>query len=111
MRPEFVRAGSMSPELVCAPARVGSMSPNSAQQQGRGHTPMIEDELVCNPAPAPSTASHSDVPSHVLSPAEEAHFSRAYSKTELQTFHCERVRKMLLSGLDPSMLLGFTENW
>lgn len=26
---------------------------------------------------------------------------------ELKTFHCERVRKMPLSGLDPSMLLGF----
>ncbi|KAJ7661761.1 hypothetical protein B0H17DRAFT_1337141 [Mycena rosella] len=42
-----------------------------------------------------------------LSPAEEAHFVRAYSATELRTFHCERVRKMPLTGLDPSMLLGF----
>ncbi|KAJ7452017.1 hypothetical protein FB451DRAFT_1409616 [Mycena latifolia] len=36
---------------------------------------MTEDELVFNPAPAPSTASHA----HALSPAEEAHFARAYS--------------------------------
>lgn len=27
--------------------------------------------------------------------------------TDLRTFHCDRVRKMPLSGLDPSMLLGF----
>ncbi|KAJ6496882.1 hypothetical protein DFH09DRAFT_340227 [Mycena vulgaris] len=85
MSPEYPPAGSMSPELVYAPARAGSMSPDSAQQQGRGHTPMTEDELVCTPAPAPSTAAHS----------------------EPRTYHCERVRKMPLSGLDPSLLLGF----
>ena len=31
----------------------------------------------------------------------------AYSAAQLKTFHCERVRKMPLSGLDPSMLIGF----
>lgn len=39
----------------------------------------------------------------------------AYTAAELKTFHCERVRKMPLSGLDPSMLLGFLckdkEDW
>jgi cysteine protease ATG4 len=110
MSPEYPRAGSMSPELVYAPARAGSMSPDFAQQQGRGHTPMTEDELTFNPAPPPSTAAHSDVPTahpRALSPAEEAHFARAYSTAELRTFHCEHVRKMPLSGLDPSTLLDF----
>lgn len=37
----------------------------------------------------------------------QRHYVTAYSQTELKTFHCERVRKMPLSGLDPSMLLGF----
>ena len=41
-----------------------------------------------------------------LDPAQE-HYCSAYSATELWTFHCERVRKMPLSGLDPSMLIGF----
>jgi len=36
-----------------------------------------------------------------------AHYVAQYSATELRTFHCDRVRKMPLSGLDPSMLLGF----
>lgn len=36
-----------------------------------------------------------------------AHYVTQYSATELRTFHCDRVRKMPLSGLDPSMLLGF----
>jgi cysteine protease ATG4 len=45
-------------------------------------------------------------PGPALTP-EEQHYCSAYSVQELRTFHCERVRKMPLSGLDPSMLLGF----
>ncbi|KII83879.1 hypothetical protein PLICRDRAFT_702172 [Plicaturopsis crispa FD-325 SS-3] len=41
-----------------------------------------------------------------LDPLQE-HYVNAYSAAELKTFHCDRVRKMPLSGLDPSMLLGF----
>ncbi|CAA7266177.1 unnamed protein product [Cyclocybe aegerita] len=37
----------------------------------------------------------------------QMHYCTAYSAAELKTFHCERVRKMPLSGLDPSMLIGF----
>jgi cysteine protease ATG4 len=36
-----------------------------------------------------------------------AHYISTYSVAELKTFHCDRVRKMPLSGLDPSMLIGF----
>src|SRR6202040_1167105 len=39
--------------------------------------------------------------------ALQEHYVNAYSAVELKTFHCKRVRKMPLSGLDPSMLLGF----
>jgi len=35
------------------------------------------------------------------------HYATQYSPAELRTFHCDRVRKIPLSGLDPSMLLGF----
>jgi cysteine protease ATG4 len=31
----------------------------------------------------------------------------AYNPEQLSTFHCDRVRKMPMSSLDPSMLLGF----
>jgi cysteine protease ATG4 len=41
-----------------------------------------------------------------LDPLQQ-HYVNAYSATELKTFHSERVRKMPLSGLDPSMLIGF----
>ncbi|THH00355.1 hypothetical protein EW026_g2186 [Hermanssonia centrifuga] len=37
----------------------------------------------------------------------QRHYVSAYSSSELKTFHCDRVRKMPLSGLDPSMLIGF----
>ncbi|KAL0576416.1 Cysteine protease atg4 [Marasmius crinis-equi] len=37
----------------------------------------------------------------------QEHLISAYNIAELRTFHCERVRKMPLSGLDPSMLIGF----
>ncbi|KDN48512.1 hypothetical protein K437DRAFT_245502 [Tilletiaria anomala UBC 951] len=32
---------------------------------------------------------------------------RAYSEAQIGTFHCDRVRRMPLRSLDPSMLLGF----
>ncbi|EPS95700.1 hypothetical protein FOMPIDRAFT_143470 [Fomitopsis schrenkii] len=37
----------------------------------------------------------------------QRHYVTAYSAADLRTFHCDRVRKMPLSGLDPSMLVGF----
>ncbi|KAJ7460573.1 hypothetical protein FB451DRAFT_1269549 [Mycena latifolia] len=37
----------------------------------------------------------------------EQYYASAYTAQELQTFHCEKVRKMPLGGLDPSMLVGF----
>jgi hypothetical protein len=40
-------------------------------------------------------------------PAEEAHFACVYSAAELKTFRSERVHKMPLTRLDPSMLIGF----
>ncbi|KAK2461157.1 hypothetical protein APHAL10511_006684 [Amanita phalloides] len=39
--------------------------------------------------------------------ALQQHYATAYSAAELKTFHCEQVRKMPMSGLDPSMLIGF----
>ncbi|KAJ6491104.1 hypothetical protein C8R45DRAFT_1138163 [Mycena sanguinolenta] len=39
--------------------------------------------------------------------AEEAYYARAYTVAEMRPFHCEQVRKIPMSGLDPSMLLGF----
>lgn len=35
------------------------------------------------------------------------YFTYAYTQPELATYHCDKVRKMHISGLDPSMLIGF----
>ncbi|KZT24290.1 hypothetical protein NEOLEDRAFT_1163305 [Neolentinus lepideus HHB14362 ss-1] len=40
--------------------------------------------------------------------ADQEHYINAYSVAELKTFHCDKVRKIHLSGLDPSMLIGFS---
>ncbi|KAF8119998.1 hypothetical protein K438DRAFT_2006340 [Mycena galopus ATCC 62051] len=116
----FASGGSMSPELVYG--RGGSMSPDFAHghAHGQGHSPMAEDELViARPLSCsrPSTDSYSHEcnvgagTAHPaggpMSAAEEAYFARAHSGAEMCTFHCEPVRKMPLSGLDPSMLTGF----
>ncbi|CAK5274049.1 unnamed protein product [Mycena citricolor] len=39
--------------------------------------------------------------------SDEDSGEESYTSLELQTYHCEKVRKMPISGLDPSMLLGF----
>lgn len=71
---------------------------------------MTEDELIVVRPSASRSVSRDDKSAGgppaggVMSPAEETYFVQAYSATEMRTFHCERVRKMPLSGLDPSML-------
>ncbi|KAJ6562704.1 hypothetical protein DFH09DRAFT_1082662 [Mycena vulgaris] len=64
------------------------------------------------PAPTTSAGASTRPPAGgALTPAEEAHFLRAHSAAELPTFHCERVRKMPLPGLDPRMLIGFVRRY
>ncbi|BEJ01420.1 hypothetical protein CcaverHIS631_0601020 [Cutaneotrichosporon cavernicola] len=67
-------------------------------------------------SPAPSRqAAHSSIPSSVASSLrarlpvdpQTQWYASAYSEDKLRTFHCDRVKKLPLSGLDPSMLLGF----
>ena len=37
----------------------------------------------------------------------QMHYVTSYTAAELRAFDCERVCKMPLSGLDPSILIGF----
>ncbi|KAJ7215258.1 hypothetical protein C8J57DRAFT_1255537 [Mycena rebaudengoi] len=89
--PPASRAGSQEP-------RAGSLEPRAASPQ------MTEGELVPN-AQRAGDAAEEDVSG--MTRAEAAFYQRVHAPAELRTFHCEKVRKMLLSGLDPSMLLGF----
>ena len=56
------------------------------------------------PLRSPPSTPAQDHPS--LTPLQQ-HLVSAYSDPELKTYHCDKVRKMPLRGLDPSMLLGF----
>lgn len=58
------------------------------------HAPLSAPSL----APTATTSSL-DAVSH--------YYTTAYSPADLQTFHCDRVRKMPVGSLDPSMLLAF----
>ncbi|KAF7309607.1 Cysteine protease [Mycena indigotica] len=46
--------------------------------------------------------------SDTMDPVAQSHATAtAYSPTELHSYHCDKVRKMPISSLDPSMLVGF----
>jgi len=61
---------------------------------------------VYGPAPVENDSPNFNSRDSGLEPLQ-MHYCTAYSAAELKTFHCDRVRKMPLSGLDPSMLIGF----
>ncbi|KAJ7227775.1 peptidase family C54-domain-containing protein [Mycena rebaudengoi] len=85
--PPASRAGLQEP-------RVGSLEQRAASP------PIAEGELVLNAQRAEEDASG-------MARAEAAFYQCAHAPVVLRTFHCEMVRKMPLSGLDPYMLLGF----
>lgn len=75
-------------------------SSGSSHSHGRWQSDLEEHELGMSPRSVLSGIEED------LDPLQQ-HYVNAYGTTELKTFHCERVRKMPLSGLDPSMLIGF----
>ena len=75
-------------------------SSGSSHSHSRWQSDMDEHELGMSPRSALSGIEED------LDPLQQ-HYVNAYSAAELKTFHCDRVRKMPLSGLDPSMLIGF----
>ncbi|CAE6479650.1 unnamed protein product [Rhizoctonia solani] len=88
-------------------------SPASPASSELGHQRARSSLSPPRPNPSyqlPSASSSSKlmplIPGGVDSP-DGIHYCCAYSAAELRTFHCDRVRKMPMSALDPSMLLGF----
>lgn len=75
-------------------------SSSSSHSHGRWQSDLDEHELGMSPRSVLSGIDEG------LDPLQE-HYVNAYTAAELKTFHCDRIRKMPLSGLDPSMLIGF----
>ncbi|TFK64478.1 hypothetical protein BDN72DRAFT_901537 [Pluteus cervinus] len=87
------------------------VNPKSEKEESSGSSHHHDQDASTGGLPAspppPETASLPPPPAP--SPLDELtdHYINAYSSAELKTFHCDKVRKMPLSGLDPSMLIGF----
>jgi cysteine protease ATG4 len=63
------------------------------------------------PAPAPPArsrlATESGTDPVLAEDVSSKWFATAYTEAQLRTFHCDKVKKIPLSNVDPSMLLGF----
>ena len=59
------------------------------------------------PAVVPDGDDGDAVPTSSPQDDELEWWSHAYSEAQIATFHCDRVRRMPIKSLDPSMLLGF----
>ncbi|KAL7413724.1 peptidase family C54-domain-containing protein [Mrakia frigida] len=95
---------TLSPEDVPLPA-TPPLHPNT--NAAAFLTPTTPTSPLPPPPPSPSSKPPPPPPpSPPLDPLLEW-YATAYPQQSLQTFHCEKVRKMAFSQLDPSMLLGF----
>ncbi|KAF9542127.1 hypothetical protein CPC08DRAFT_770477 [Agrocybe pediades] len=84
---------------------LSSVDHHHHQHQHYGLVPTTPSDVESNSRThAPSSAISGSA--NDLDPIQ-LHYCTVYSAAELKTFHCERVRKMPMSGLDPSMLIGF----
>jgi len=94
------RRVTTSPTSTRSRSSVSRSKPYSHSHAPSSSSP-LRASIVGQPAPS--------FPNAFTSPMDpvQQHYAQAYAPQELKTFHCERVRKMPLSGLDPSMLLGF----
>ena len=92
--------------------QIAVAAPIPIQKHASSSQSSYMSRMTPSPSFSPDSSSGFSIPhtgngqSGALDPVQ-VHLCRAYSQSELQTFHCERVRKMPMSSLDPSMLLGF----
>ena len=86
-------ASPTTPTLKGLPRRTSHPSPSPSRPQAARHS---------------TASSSSSLRSRVLPvDPQTAWYASAYSEANLKTFHCDKIKKLPLSGLDPSMLLGF----
>ncbi|KAK7457132.1 Cysteine protease atg4 [Stygiomarasmius scandens] len=98
---------SQSPSRTDSPVSVSpSMSRNNTTSSNSNSNTTNMSDMDYSELIGADEVSASASASVVTDPLQ-VHYCTAYSAAELKTFHCERVRKMPMSGLDPSMLIGF----
>ena len=80
----------------------------SAQWPSSAPAPSSEPSPKSTPTPTQSS-TQAQAPRTQTVPVDPQTlwYANAYPDAALRTFHCEKVKKIPLSGLDPSMLLGF----
>ncbi|KAI0033620.1 peptidase C54, partial [Vararia minispora EC-137] len=103
-RPQISSPPSTRPQISSPPLARAHVS--SPPPPGRRTSREPPPPRVGSPPPRASPLAQQISTAAGLTPLQE-HLVTAYTPQELRTFHCERVRKLPLSGLDPSMLIGF----
>ncbi|KAA1476293.1 hypothetical protein DENSPDRAFT_784808 [Dentipellis sp. KUC8613] len=105
--PSSVRTASsnFSYHVTHSPSPLAQQLSSSSSSSHSGSAAHARWHTSVSPGDSRSTGEYS-ASGVDLDPLQE-HFINAYRPEELKTFHCDRVRKMPLSGLDPSMLIGF----
>lgn len=97
------RSSAVADQLSSPPATPSVPAPSGPDTPS---TPVSTSDPFRKRTPV-GAASSSVGPSRPTVDPQTVWYANAYSEAQLRTFHCEKVKKMPLSGLDPSMLLGF----
>ncbi|KAF9477817.1 hypothetical protein BDN70DRAFT_91074 [Pholiota conissans] len=86
---------------------VEELEDDGEMEDARSPPPLYEQHAVHRVVAVAPPPEDPPMPPKVILDPVQLHYCNAYSAAEIETFHCDRVRKMPLSGLDPSMLIGF----
>ena len=101
-----LKARRPSSNAASSPPRSVSATFSSASQN-QPSTSNNHPSLAPSPLSQSQGLPSSSQSSFISEDPETWHYANAYSPLELRSFHCDKVRKMPLSAMDPSMLLGF----
>ncbi|KAJ7595482.1 hypothetical protein C8J56DRAFT_1042578 [Mycena floridula] len=101
-----VRSSNSGNHHAISPSPLGQEFPSDSERIPPTSSPLNQsrsrkDDMDPRELSTPGGVPVTDIPPFVT------HYLSAYPSSDLKTFHCDRVRKMPLSGLDPSMLIGF----
>ncbi|KAN0134647.1 hypothetical protein V8E53_007432 [Lactarius tabidus] len=101
MSPPFSRTGSSTFSYPTALPSFQNNCQQTVHLQKEAHKFVVTPPALMAPVASIGRGSNAGLD------LSQVHYVTSYSAAELRTFHSERVRKMPLSGLDPSMLIGF----